>query len=302
MKIQQNTFIKTDEALQEQTPHGSAAFPLQYYYEDVFAFDAGCVDWHRHAEFEFVTVKTGRMRLQVGQSSTEIASGEGVFINSNILHRFTADCPTIIPNIVFAGRFIAPAQTAIYEEYVAPILDSDITHLVLRPQIDWQAHALQALDEVYAACTTSSPTELLDIHTAVCRVWATLYPHRSECSTMQASGTNRTTQARLQRMLSFVEAHYAETLTLATIADSAGISKSEALRCFKTGLQTTPIAFLNQHRLHQARTLLAETETSVTAIAEATGFESTSYFDRLFRQAYGISPRSHRRSANQKRR
>ena len=105
----------------------------------------------------------------------------------------------------------------------------------------------------------------------------------------------KSTCARLEQMLQYMEDHYREKLTLADIAASASISKSEAMRCFKEGLQVSPMACLNEYRLSRARDLLLETNDPVTEIALSAGFESCSYFDRLFLRKYGVTPRALRR-------
>ncbi len=47
-------------------------------------------------------------------------------------------------------------------------------------------------------------------------------------------------------------------------------------------------------RLHRAQNLLVQTEQSITEIATACGFQSTSHFSKVFRGHFGKSPLSHR--------
>ena len=105
----------------------------------------------------------------------------------------------------------------------------------------------------------------------------------------------RNMNARLRRMVAFIERHFASRLTLADIAADASISKSEALRCFKSGVQTTPIGYLNRYRLNYARARLLSTAAPITRIAVDAGFSSTAYFDRVFRRCFGLSPAAYRR-------
>jgi len=68
-----------------------------------------------------------------------------------------------------------------------------------------------------------------------------------------------------------------------------------ALRCFKNGVRTAPFVYLNRYRLHIAKDLLTDTMRPVTDIAETVGFESISYFDRMFKRAFGMTPKEMRR-------
>ena len=95
-------------------------------------------------------------------------------------------------------------------------------------------------------------------------------------------------------MREFVETHFQEKLSLDAIADSASISKSEALRCFRLAIRSTPVRYLLDYRLGRAKDLLVSTDDTVTQIASAVGIENTSYFVRLFSKTFGITPRAFR--------
>ena len=102
-------------------------------------------------------------------------------------------------------------------------------------------------------------------------------------------------QARLQAMMQYIHDHYMEEITLETIAASASISKSGALHIFQTGIHCSPVAYLIQYRLAQAAEQLYITQKSVSSIAEETGFTSSGYFCRKFRQYYHMSPNEYRK-------
>lgn len=93
--------ITTDETLRETASHGSEEYPFSYYYEDIWDFDFHCIDWHWHPEVEFVYVQHGKADFLVGGNRYVLSSGDGIFINSQVIHRFEAEDSTIIPNIVF---------------------------------------------------------------------------------------------------------------------------------------------------------------------------------------------------------
>ncbi|MNO05578.1 Arabinose operon regulatory protein [compost metagenome] len=57
----------------------------------------------------------------------------------------------------------------------------------------------------------------------------------------------------------------------------------------------TPMEYLTDYRLEQAKLLLLKTEIPVAAVAERTGFENTAYFSRRFTSKVGISPLRYRK-------
>ena len=99
---------------------------------------------------------------------------------------------------------------------------------------------------------------------------------------------------RMAGFLKFFEEHYAEPLTLEALAQSANVSKSECLRCFRKSLHTTPFAYLMELRLAKAAARLKDSDAPIGAIAVDTGFQQVSYFGKCFRRKLGMSPRAYR--------
>ena len=91
-------------------------------------------------------------------------------------------------------------------------------------------------------------------------------------------------------MLQYIEAHLADTIEITDIAETAGISISECLRCFKHSIGTTPIQYVKQLRIQKAAELLTYTTLSITEVALECGFQEMSYFLKTFRQAHGCTP------------
>ena len=59
-------------------------------------------------------------------------------------------------------------------------------------------------------------------------------------------------------------------------------------------LQSTPSKYYLEMRLQRARNLLLQSERSVTEIAVATGFRSTTHYARVYRGFFGVSPTAQR--------
>ena len=95
---------------------------------------------------------------------------------------------------------------------------------------------------------------------------------------------------RLKKMLLFIGERYREPLSVAEIAQAAEVSERECYRLFRESLRQTPISFVQQYRLQQAAALLASGTGTITQIAGKVGFDSSAYFSKVFKQAYGITP------------
>ena len=97
-------------------------------------------------------------------------------------------------------------------------------------------------------------------------------------------------EERIKQMLTFIREHYAEDINTRKIAESAMVSESECLRCFRGMLGTTPIQYLKEYRLEKAEELLRTSKMKVSEIGDRCGFREMSYFARSFRQRYGVVP------------
>jgi len=85
------------------------------------------------------------------------------------------------------------------------------------------------------------------------------------------------------------------SVALTELAAAAGVTDVQMRRAFRRHLGITPSDYLLRARLDAACRLLETTDQSVAAVAGRVGFESLSYFTRLFKRTYGHTPAQHRR-------
>lgn len=98
------------------------------------------------------------------------------------------------------------------------------------------------------------------------------------------------------RALAAMEAAVEEPLTRQALSQIAGISIRQLERLFRSQLNATVAEVYLRIRLEQADRLLRTTGLSVTAVAVACGFVSSSHFARVFRNAFDRSPGADRRA------
>ncbi|MDD3927268.1 MAG: helix-turn-helix domain-containing protein, partial [bacterium] len=102
---------------------------------------------------------------------------------------------------------------------------------------------------------------------------------------------------RLGEIMSYIEQHTSEMLTLAQLARIAGVSVSTLHRTFRAALGVSPMEYVIRRRLERAAGLLRYTDLTITEIASQTGFTDSNFFARQFRKRFGCAPRELRRSA-----
>ncbi len=100
---------------------------------------------------------------------------------------------------------------------------------------------------------------------------------------------------KIKHILKYVENHYTEKITIADIAKEAGMSQSHFMKYFRNRMGISFVSYLNEYRLTMASRLLAASDSSILNIASEAGFENLSYFNRLFKKRFGMTPRDYRR-------
>ena len=110
----------------------------------------------------------------------------------------------------------------------------------------------------------------------------------------RTKNSNRKTLDKMKIILKYIENHYMDKITIAEIASEVQFSESHFMRYFKETMGTTFTDYLKDYRLTMAARLLTTSDSTVLAIAEETGFENLSYFNRSFKKKYALTPRQFR--------
>ena len=90
----------------------------------------------------------------------------------------------------------------------------------------------------------------------------------------------------MKTVLKYVENHYTEKLTIDDMAELTYYSKSHFMKFFKAHMGIGFTEYLNDYRLTMAARLLKSSDDSILMIADASGFDNLSYFNRIFKRKY----------------
>lgn len=288
--------ILTDENMMETIQHGSKEYPFHFYYDNLELFDFHCIEWHWHTEFEFVYVETGTVYFGISEKQFALSEGQGVFINSKILHRYFSQEKAIVPNFVLMPVFLAPQDSLIYQKYVLPIMSSPMDYQIFSSDIPWQAQVLSLMREITAAQEKTCDVELVSSY-LIQKIWHILYQNTDVEHMGKKENYSASSQARLQLMMQYIHQKFAYNISLSDIADQAKVSKSTALNLFQRYLGISPVTYLINYRLQEAAKLLASTEKKVTVISKDTGFDNVDYFCKAFKKYYKLTPTEYRKKA-----
>ncbi|WP_437616152.1 helix-turn-helix domain-containing protein [Erwinia sp. V71] len=94
----------------------------------------------------------------------------------------------------------------------------------------------------------------------------------------------------LRNIVAWIEEQLDESITLADLAQQAGLSEFHFARMFKQSMKLAPHQYVMQRRMAKAEQLVRQTQLPLTDIALACGFSSASHFSNRFRSLFGYAP------------
>lgn len=293
------TDFRLDENKREQLPSISEDYP--YVCLDVLLDQWTGRSWHWHNAFELDYIISGQMVLRTPSQTCVLSPGDIVFINSQVLH----DARAVSQNEkcrLYAQLFYPVFLSGMYgsrieQKYIAPMQNC---HALDLWKID---HCVEADSQAFLLVSKLIALNRMDdfgsefaIRSVLGQFWCLLLDATKEYRIRNGDSLKKTPDAeRLRKMILYIRDHYMDEMRVQDIADSAGISIRECDRCFRRNVDTSPNAFLNDYRLRIAAKMLADTDTSVMTISTECGFQSQSYFGKLFKDAFGTTPVEYRR-------
>lgn len=98
------------------------------------------------------------------------------------------------------------------------------------------------------------------------------------------------------RFRAYLEAHYAESLTLPQMAEAMDVCVTTLCTAIRAECGISPHTMLDACRMKQARRLLEQTDLPIGTVASNVGIGDYNYFSRKFKQIEGVTPSQFRRN------
>lgn len=280
----------------ELQPHGTPSFPCAGYAAVYTDSAEDTIPWHWHEELEVIYIKSGNLILKIPEKTFHLKQGEGIAINSNILHFAAAKSRCELHSFVFSPLLITGSADSVFaEKYITPLtaspafdgcpfLLSSLEHDFFERQFTEAFHAL-SMD--LPGCEFTVRQNLSGICYRLCQKYGG--------ELLPKSPGPAPDHLRIRTMLDYIHSHFSEDLNLAQIAEAANIGERECLRCFRRTIQISPVQYLIKYRIMRgASLLLRDPGKSVSNIAQECGFDSPGNFSQLFKRYYKCSPKEYR--------
>ena len=288
--------LQTEKDHKEIKKHGNYEFPVHISLEKIQAYEQNFFPWHWHPEIELTWVVSGQIEYLVIDKKYLLTEGEGLFCNSNSLHSGymvdQKDCSYL--SVTFHARFIYGYENSLLQtRYVDFITANEGWHsLKLQKDVDWHQETVRQIQDIYRMSKDPSPDYELRVHLILTGIWLNLYRYYRSLPASEQQPQKHL--ARLKEILSYIQDHYTQEITLDEIADHVNICKSECCRFFKKYMKMTIFEYILFLRIQNSLPLLRAGE-SVTRIAGLTGFSTSAYYGQIFKRYMGCSPSRYRK-------
>lgn len=102
-----------------------------------------------------------------------------------------------------------------------------------------------------------------------------------------------------RKILLYIQQHFSEPITITEVANALNYSPKYFGKLFVKQMGVPFQEYLNSLRLNYAYHLIQYSDRSIIDICYETGFSSPTYFSKMFKQKYGVSPNTLRKKGRQ---
>lgn len=274
-------------------------------YAAAFVHRRYAIGMHTHSFYEINMVLRGTGRHYVESHSCAAGRGCVFVIPPGIRHGYWQEKDLDVFHLLLSRAFferygeelralpgfailfdIEPRLRVEFEETMFLTLDEGQME-ALEPQIR-ELTALQ--DDPYAGRDILRNAAALKLIGRLCaQVSVGEHPKKQE---------HRREAAVLLDVMEYMQRHMGDKLTVDALAARCHMSRSTFLRNFRRLCRRSPMQYLTECRIRQAKEWLDMTDRSVADIALACGFYDSAHFSRVFQRETGISPRHYREACN----
>lgn len=248
---------------------------------------------HFHESYELYFLLAGERYYFIDKETFLVKAGMAVLVGRNQLHK------TSMAGSCYHDRILLQMDGAIFQPHLACTGAASMKELfdilngtVEYSQKDWPV-VLWLLEQIKLelrsrAIGYEGVVKMMVIHLLVLTV-------RNKCRQQTAGEAQTPMHQKIREITGYLLTHYDARISLDDLAARFYISKSYLCRIFREVTGVTLIEYQNMARIKAAQKLLKETRLPVTEIAARVGFESITYFERVFKKFTGENPLRYRK-------
>ena len=259
---------------------------------------------HWHDEMEVVYVEKGEYDVYIDLEKYHVRQGDILIVDPYLLHSFRQynDVRTIFRTIIFNMNMLTGNNTdACAIKYLTPFLDGVyINPIVISPDLPHYEELKECLMKLIDEFDKKNKFFEIKIKSELFQMFYILFNYFFIPDMHEANIKDNTTR-NIKTILDYIEMNYMKTITIDELAESVNLSKHYFMRFFKKYMGMTCIEYINDYRLNVATNLLLTTGMQITEVAAHIGITNLSYFNRIFKKKYNMTPKEYRYNVDNRR-
>lgn len=279
----------------EPTQHGNHLFPLARYVVS-FSRDFSLLPLHWHEEAELTLIKSGSCIYHINLCDFPVKAGDIVLLPPAVLHsagsfpKYQMQSESFVFHLNFLGLHAADTCSV---KYLLPFSSQDLRFPYViskeHPANPFLLDLFQQLSTIYL--NKPSGYELM-MKSLLLHFFFALLPYQLPQSAETKRKTFSQSQSdKLKSVLDYIDTHYSDPISIAELSKICCFSEYHFMRFFKLHVGMTCTEYMNTLRLEKAWQMLKNGNDSVLDTALSCGFRNLSYFYRLFRKKYHMTPK-----------
>lgn len=305
------TPVNPQNDFKEIYEHTNTDFPFGVYFVTPNNFFSNMVPWHWHDEYELDIVRDGSAIYTIGEEEVILNTGDAILIKSNVFHSIAPIGNSFaIISLIFSPKLLFPNVTSTSSlYYLEPVTENPSKYFLFGQSSKKGRAVISYIDEIIELNLSKSFGYELLTKSEMCQLWYLIIkdlpripkPEKNEIRESKITLDDQ----RIKDAISFIHQNYTDPITLDDIAASIHISKSECCRLFKRSINIPPIEYLMHYRITQACDIMIKSQKndeSIAYLATMVGFNSASYFNKIFKEYIGCTPTEFKRKSKAERR
>ena len=272
------------------TPYEHQSLNTSHYLLTMVHYTDFVIQPHFHKNYELLVCLSGQAEMTVNGQTYPIREGECILACGYQIHGFSVPADSHLWVASFAPSLVKSFHALISKNRVSVTAFrlSDSVRSMLEDKMIAPSRNKRMLLESLGA------EQELTVKGCLYAVCGEYVQH----VTMERNGKGAENVAF--DVIRYISENFREDINLQTAAEHLRYNYHYLSKVFNRNVGYNFNSMLNQYRLEFAVQLLEETETPITQIAFESGFQSQRTFNRIFEEAYGVSPREHRRDHRKK--
>lgn len=248
---------------------------------------------HWHEEIELLYQLNGHTTIQIEGEKYQLPNKHLTVIDSGLVHStYTYSDTSMFLCVHISKKYMERYIPDIHLYQIQCIPD-----MLTDDQFPEYRKICQMLEDLTRIYIEDSTAYYMEAEGIILQTLAHLIRHFSTHVTEYVPTTNNLSMTRIRVIITYVENHFHEQISLQDIADYVGLGKEYFCRFFKKNMGISFLQYVNEVRISHIYQDLIQTDLPIYEIAENNGFLNQKLFNRMFKSIYGCTPSSARKAA-----